>query len=293
MTVFSMTGFGQAVVDRNSMGVKVELKSVNHRFAEFNTRLPRDLLPLEDEIRSYLSGRIARGRTDVFVTLDEGNHRPQQLHVNWELFDALCEVEREARLRSQAVDTGKAAVINWLTFPDVLQVRAESIQVDALRDAVMQAVHEACDAILEMRQREGTRLEHDLNGKLVELRQVVRHISEVASEVHQQLRNRLLQRLADVAPQIDEQRLLTEIALLAERSTIDEELVRLESHIDEFEASLQGGSPVGRKLDFIVQEMHREVNTIGSKSTDVRVSKSVVHAKTIVEQLREQVQNIE
>jgi uncharacterized protein (TIGR00255 family) len=293
MALCSMTGFGQAVVERESHRVKVEIRSVNHRFAEFNIRAPRDLVSVEEEIRAYLSTRLARGRSDVFVSIEEVTARPYHVQVDWGLFDALCRVEREAAARSGQVAPDSVSWTTWLTYPNVLQVRSAETEMEPLRQAVMAAVKQACDALVAMRQREGARLKQDLQTKLSELNRVVGGMFNVSGEVNQQLRDKLQQRLAEWVPQVDEQRLLMEVSLLAERSSVDEELVRLRSHIDEFQASLGEGSPVGRRLDFIVQEMHREVNTIGSKSSDIRMSKAVVNAKTIVEKLREQVQNIE
>ncbi|CAM3837049.1 YicC/YloC family endoribonuclease [Alicyclobacillus pomorum] len=293
MALCSMTGFGQAVVEQESYRAKVEIRSVNHRFAEFNIRAPRDLLFVEEEIRAYLSTRLARGRSDVFVSVEEVAARPYNVQVDWGLFDALCRVEREAAARSGQVAPASVSWTTWLTYPNVLQVQSAVNEIEPLRRVVMAAVKQACDALVAMREREGARLKQDLLAKLSELSRVVGGMSDVSGEVNQQLRDKLQQRLAEWLPQVDEQRLLMEVSLLAERSSVDEELVRLRSHIDEFQSSLGEGSPVGRRLDFIVQEMHREVNTIGSKSSDIRMSKAVVNAKTIVEQLREQVQNIE
>ncbi len=293
MALSSMTGYGQATVERDSVRVKVEIRTVNHRFAEFNTRLPRDLWPLEEEIRARLARCIARGRTDVFVTLAEGMTSPRQVQVNWELFDALCQAERLARTRVGDREDPTPAVVQWLSFPDVLQVQPAQSALESLREVVLAAVDEACQSIVAMRRREGQRLAEDLLAKVRDLRAIVAQVAQAADSMRAGLQSRLRQRVQELVGEVDEQRLLTEVALLVEKSTIDEELVRLRSHIEEFESSVREGSPVGRRLDFIVQEMHREVNTIGSKSVDVRISKSVVDAKTIVEQLREQVQNIE
>jgi uncharacterized protein (TIGR00255 family) len=293
MTLSSMTGYGQATVERDSVRVKVEIRTVNHRFAEFNTRLPRELLPLEEEIRARLARSIARGRTDVFVSIAEGLASQRQVQVNWELFDALCQAEQTARARVGGSEQQTPAVVQWLMFPDVLQVQPAETDLESLREVVLAAVDEACKEIVAMRRREGQRLAEDLMAKVRDLRAIVEQVAQVASSLRSELQSRLRQRVQELVAEVDEQRLLTEVALLVEKSSIDEELVRLRSHLEEFESSLREGSPVGRRLDFIVQEMHREVNTIGSKSVDVRISKAVVDAKTVVEQLREQVQNIE
>jgi uncharacterized protein (TIGR00255 family) len=293
MTLSSMTGYGQATVERDSVRVKVEIRTVNHRFAEFNTRLPRELLPLEEEIRARLARSIARGRTDVFVSIAGELAGQRQVQVNWELFDALCQAERTARARVGGAEQQAPAVVQWLQFPDVLQVQPAEPDLESLREVVLAAVDAACKEIVAMRRREGQRLAEDLLAKVRDLRAIVEQVAQVASSLRSEWQSRLRQRVQELVAEVDEQRLLTEVTLLVEKSSIDEELVRLRSHLEEFESSLREGSPVGRRLDFIVQEMHREVNTIGSKSVDVRISKAVVDAKTVVEQLREQVQNIE
>lgn len=293
MTLTSMTGFGQAIRDGVIARVKVEIRTVNHRFAEVNLRMPRDLFALEEEVRGLLAKRIARGRADVFVSMETLKSTAKTVAVNWDLLDVLYATEKEARIRYPDMAMKDPAVSHWLTHPDVVQVQSQLVDADEVRDDVLAAVDEACTELLEMRMREGTRVAADLAAKIRDCERVVETMESQAQGVSEATRTRLLQRLGELGQGMDEQRLVTEIALMVDRMCIDEELVRLRSHISEFERSLAHGSPIGRRLDFIVQEMHREVNTIGSKSGDLVISKAVVDAKTIVEQLREQAQNIE
>ncbi|MCL6515412.1 YicC/YloC family endoribonuclease [Alicyclobacillus sp.] len=293
MALRSMTGFGQAVVEGAEVRVKVEIRSVNHRFAEFQWKMSRDLFALEEEVRGLAAKRIGRGRVDGFVSVEPVRPLPVRVSVNWALLDALCEAERAALARQGAADTGLRSLAHWMTYPGVVTVETGAYDPDALRQAVLSAVDQALDRLVDMRSREGRRIEGDLLAKLDDLAHLVREMERRSPEAAEAALTRLRQRVQAVAPGVDEQRILSEAAVLADRACIDEELVRLESHIAEFRKSVGEGSPVGRRLDFIVQEMHREVNTIGSKTTDLCISKAVLEAKALVEQLREQAQNIE
>jgi uncharacterized protein (TIGR00255 family) len=293
MALRSMTGFGQAVVEGTEVRVKVEIRSVNHRFAEFQIKIGRDLFALEEEVRALAAKRIGRGRVDGFVSVEPLRPLPAQVSVNWDLLDALCEAERAA-LRRQGVDKpALVSVAHWMTYPGVVTVETRTFDPDALRRDVLEAVALACDRLIEMRVREGSRIAADMLAKLDDLARLTEEMARLAPAAAEAVLLRLRDRMKSVVPQADEQRLLSEAAILADRACIDEELVRLESHIAEFRKSVREGSPVGRRLDFIVQEMHREVNTIGSKSTDLQIAKAVLEAKALVEQLREQAQNIE
>lgn len=294
MALTSMTGFGQAVRDGHVARVKVEIRTVNHRFAEFNVRMSRDLFALEEEVRSRLAKVVVRGRTDVFVVMDPIVSLNKDVAVNWALFDTFCAVEAEAYQRHpNRHDLPAPSVQHWLTHPDVVQVVSTTLDVDVIREDVLSAVMDACDDLLAMRTREGSRVAADMLDKVSDFLRIIEKMEQQSPQVTEQNKARLLHRLSEFAGLLDEQRVLTEVALLVDKMCIDEELVRLKSHVSEFEQSVRQGSPIGRRLDFIIQEMHREVNTIGSKAADLLISKSVVDAKAIVEQLREQAQNIE
>ncbi|MCL6636510.1 MAG: YicC family protein [Alicyclobacillus sp.] len=289
MGLHSMTGYGQAVLEGTVVRARVEVRTVNHRFAEFNIRSARELFFLEEDVRAHLAQRIHRGRADVYLQAVPLRGAPVQVGVNWPLLEALCAAERHAAERLGGGEP--LSVYRWLTFPDVLQVEAQPLDADLLRADVLAAVDAACTSLTAMRAREGQRIAADMLAKLGELEELTAAIAERAPDIATANRQRLQQRLQDAA--VDEQRIWAEAALLAERMCVDEELVRLSSHIAEFRKSVGEGSPVGRRLDFIVQEMHREVNTIGAKTNDLAVTKWVLAAKAVVEQLREQAQNIE
>lgn len=293
MPVRSMTGFGQAGGLAGASAVKVEIRTVNHRFAEFSVRMPRDVMALEETVRACLAEHIGRGRADVFVSVDPSAQEARQVSVDWALFDALREMERAAISRAGVSDDVAARPAEWLKYPDVLRVASADLNVDDMRAGMVQVVRAACVALVEMREREGARLAEDLSGKAADLAIVIESLKGRAAETVSAHRERLQRRLSEFGVDVDEQRMMAEVAVFAERAAIDEELVRLDSHVAEFRQSVAAGSPVGRRLDFIIQEMQRELNTIASKAANLDVSKLVVDAKALVEQLREQVQNVE
>lgn len=288
MPIRSMTGYGQAVCEHEGLRVRVEIRSVNHRFAEFQIRLPKEYLALDDAVRTVLTEYVHRGRCDVYVLVDEIRTPKKSVVVDWDLFAQLVEMESQARLRGLPV-----VGTNWLERDGVMRVESTQVDMKSLTEPVAVAVKEACVNLIAMRRREGQRLVADLTAKLQQLDHVVQQLNQDAPSAQQKAEGKLQERLAGLHVTLPEERLIAEVALLVERVAVDEELVRLASHLAEFTASLAEGSPVGRRLDFIVQELHREVNTVGSKSSDLLLARSVLDAKTIVEQLREQVQNIE
>lgn len=291
MAILSMTGYGQFTAVHQDTRISVEMRTVNHRFAEFHIRLPREWLSLEDGIRRQLGASIRRGRVDVFVNL-EGAATKQQVEVNWPLLDQLISAEIALCKRfERAFDAD--TVRDWLKYPDVVQIRTVEMDADDVRAALEMAVSEATEQLLRMRMQEGERLQANLQEKLQALRQQISFVEArdkvaVATRTAQ-LRARIQQLQVDV----EDGRLAQEVVLLVDRTAVDEEVVRLASHIDAFAQALMQSGSVGRRLDFIVQEMNREVNTIGSKCADALIAKAVVEMKVYVEQLREQVQNVE
>lgn len=288
MPIRSMTGYGQAVREENGLSVSVEIRSVNHRFAEYQIRVAKEYAGLDDVIRGTLGQHIARGRLDVYISVESKGAESRNVTVDWGLLAELVRIEHEAHARGFEL-----APVNWLTEMDVLSINTLPNSLEEVKTPLVATLTEACKNLVEMRGREGERLVTDLEGKLSRLRAIVTNIEAQAESFGERARSKLLQRMKELELSVPAERLLTEVALLVERSAVDEELVRLSSHIQEFERSLDAGSPVGRRLDFVVQEMHREVNTIAAKAADSLVSKAIVDAKTLIEQLREQVQNIE
>ncbi|MCL6446522.1 MAG: YicC family protein [Alicyclobacillus sp.] len=300
MTCRSMTGFAQVEHHGQQARVQVEIRTVNHRFAEVVVRLPREWSALESDVRTWVSQYVGRGRAEVFLTIEPVQADSKQVVVDWVLFDALVEAHHQAAARMRARWDGPVrppdvveSAARWLAMPDVTTVRRGQVDAAQVREDVQAAITEACTALVAMRSREGARLAADLSQKLDYLESLVDALARQAPAVEAQVKTRLRERMQALAGEFDESRWLSEVAVLLDRMAVDEEIVRLRSHLAECRTSLAAGSPIGRRLDFLVQEMHREVNTIAAKSQDAEISQHVVEMKALVEKLREQAQNVE
>lgn len=289
----SMTGFGRGEQVGAGKRFSVEMKSVNHRYGEVVIRQPKQLAPLEDRARKLLLEKVSRGRLDVFVTLEEDGDTGKVVKVDKGLalayYNALKEIED---LLGNGVSMDYH---NISKYPDVLSVEVAEDDLDELWTVYESALAKALAQLIAMRGVEGAKLKEDLLVRAARIESWTGEIAERAPLVVDVYREKLLQRIQTQLPEItiDETRLATEVALFADRCSITEELVRLNSHMDQFRKSLELAEPVGRKLDFLVQEMNREVNTIGSKANDLAITNIVVNMKSEVEKIREQIQNIE
>lgn len=289
----SMTGFGRAELEREGRKLTVELKSVNHRFNEVNVRFPRELSPLEERIKRLIASRLGRGRIDAFVTYSYQGEGLYQVRVDKDLAVAYYNGMKEL---AQAVGIPLNVGLTQLAgLPDVVKVERQADDLDKVWAMMEEALALALDQLMVMRRHEGQRLSDDISSRLSTIAHLVSQVETraplVVEDYQRRLRDRIKELLGTV--QIDEARLLTEVALFADRSAITEELVRLHSHQDQFINSLSSEEAVGRKLDFLLQEMNREVNTIGSKANDLAIGALVVELKAELEKIREQIQNIE
>jgi uncharacterized protein (TIGR00255 family) len=289
-----MTGFGTATVEVPGGRLAVEVRSVNHRFSEVQIRLPRDLAPLEDRTRALVQERIRRGRVEVIVTRDEGTRRPRRVRADVELAAAYAQALRD--LAAAVGAGGEVTLAQVAGLPDVLRIEDERSEIDAVAPALEAALRTALDALVAMRTEEGRRLALDLVARVDAIEQMTEAVASRSREVVRAYGERLRARLAEWLAQVplDESRVAAELAIFAERSDITEELVRLRSHLAQFRQALgEDEGPVGRKLDFLLQEVGRETNTIGSKANDVEISRTIITMKGELESLREQVQNVE
>ena len=288
-----MTGYGRCQAVEDGREMTVEVKSVNHRFLDLSCRLGRNLMFLDDAMRAGVGAKLARGHVDVFVSY--ANHREDAREVRVDTALALAYQQGFKALAGALGEAGKMpSLTDYAHLPDVLSVQEREEDQDAVRALFERALAGALDALIAMREREGERLRGDVLEKLDALGALREKIAERAPGVVEDYRERLSQRLAQMlSGEIDEARLATEVAIFADRAAIDEELVRLGSHIAQVRETVELAEPVGRKLDFLVQELGREVNTIGSKAQDTEIAQCVVQAKGEIEKLREQVQNIE
>ncbi len=288
----SMTGYGRCQIAEDGREMTVEVKSVNHRFLDLSYRLSRELSFLDEAVRTGVGARLKRGHVDIFVGYANRREDAREVYVDVELAKAY---ERAMRELAEAVGAERMpSLSDYARLPDVLTVQSAQEDQDAVRALFERALSGALDALIAMREREGESLARDLTQKLNGLADLRAQIEARAPLVVSEYRDKLNARIAQLLDgQLDEARLAAEVALFADRAAIDEELVRLQSHIDQTRAALGAQEPVGRKLDFLVQEMGREVNTIGSKAQDAEIARLVVAAKGEIEKLREQVQNIE
>ncbi len=293
----SMTGYGQAVRMVSGYRVQIDLKSVNHRYGEVAIRMPREWLMFEDGLRKLVQQVVKRGRVDVFVTAERDPHAAVQARVNWALAESYSQAAEQLREKLGLPPDDKLQLKDLLSLPDVLTEAGDELEAtDSLRQQLNDCLREALAELMAMREAEGLSLYKELSSRIhivKDLRErVAAEAPKAAEYMRQRLRTRIQEMIADQS-QFDEQRFIMEAAILAERADIEEELTRLHSHCGQFLELLEANEPVGRKLDFLIQEMNREVNTIGSKGNYTAITNLVVDLKAELEKLREQVQNIE
>ena len=288
----SMTGYGRGLICEDGREMTVEVKSVNHRFLDVSFRLARPIAFLDDAVRTGIAARLARGHVDVFVNYVNHREDAHRVHVDTQLAKAYQQAAGE--LSDVLGVRNDLPLAEYMRMPDVLTVEASEEDQDAVRDLFSRALNLALDGLIAMRMREGNSLRGDMLAKIDAIDTLRGQMALRAPLVVEEYRAKLNQRLAALlSGDIDEARFATEVAIFADRAAIDEELVRLSSHIAQLRATTELQEPVGRKLDFLVQELNREVNTIGSKASDAQIAGCVVAAKGEIEKLREQVQNIE
>ncbi len=289
----SMTGYGRAQGNGAGFDISVDIKSVNHRYFEFNAKLPKSCLFLEDSLKKLLQEMISRGKVEVMLSVQSKEGSDTRIGVD-EVAAASClEALRTAGEKFGLIDDIKLS--DLLRFPDVFTVERAEIDEEALTAAVMQIAGDAAASYQEMRVAEGQKLREDLENRLKRVSELVSEVEKRAPELQQAYYNRLYQKLSETleGTSIDESRVVTEAAIFADKVAVDEETVRLRSHLAQFAGLLENDGPVGKKLDFLVQEMNRETNTIGSKGQDVTIARTVVEMKSEIEKIREQIQNIE
>ena len=288
----SMTGYGRCILAREGREITVELKSVNHRFLDLAFRMPRSFAFLEGDMRAQLGERLSRGHVDIFVTYRNTREDARCVCLDEALLGAYVNALREGGKRFGLRDDLQLSDVPGLA--DVLSVEEAEEDQQALAELMRDALKSAIDGLYAMRRREGEALRADVDARLDRLEQMAEAIDARSPVWLSEYRERLCARIEEVCQaQLDEVRLAQEVALVADRAAVDEETVRLRSHIAQMRELMDMDAPVGRKLDFLVQEMNREVNTTGSKSSDLTLTGIVVEAKAELEKIREQIQNIE
>lgn len=289
----SMTGFGRAGAQKDGREATIEIKSVNHRYLDISFRLTRTISFMEETIRKYVSKKYERGKFEIFVSYK--NHREDKCVVTADIPLAREYMNIYKQLQKELGMEDDSSLSKIAAMPNVIALADNDEDVEAVTELILGALEEACTALSAMRGEEGNSLRDDFSKKLGQVEAHVGEIKRLAPIAQEMSHNKLMEKMKEyyTADESIRQRILTEAALIADKHAIDEELVRLESHISQFRDAMQEGGAVGRKMDFIVQEMNREINTIGNKAQGTDISAIVILCKSELEKLREQVQNIE
>jgi uncharacterized protein (TIGR00255 family) len=290
----SMTGFGRGEASGYGYHFTIELKAVNHRFFEVAVRMPRNLNMLEERIRKVLQEKIQRGRLDVYVNIKETEEKKRLVKVDKDLALSYDKTLKELAFSLEA--PYETDIYRLAALPEVLSVEDPETDFELLWEPLRQALNEALNGFVQMRQVEGRKLAEDLLRRLHTIREQKDEIAGYSSTVVLEYQTRLRERIQVLLGEsvlLDEAKLANEVAFFADRASITEELVRLQSHFDQCQEALRSTEAVGRKLDFLVQEMNREINTIGSKANNLNIAQLVVQMKSELEKIREQVQNLE
>ena len=289
----SMTGYGRC--ERITEGKKIlaEIKSVNQRFTDYNIKVPRHLAFLEDKVRELASKRISRGKVDIYISVESYEEADKEITLNEPLAKNYVEVLRQ--LKETFNLDGDINVTTVSRFSDIFRSERKEEDQEVIWKLVSDTLGEALDAFIAMRDREGERIQQDLCARIEYMKTLAKRVDERSPQTVTEYKERLYSKIKEVIEdrEIDEARVLTEVAIFADRVAVNEETVRLTSHFEEFNTIINSDEPAGRRLDFLVQEINREVNTIGSKAQDLEIAKTVVELKGEIEKVREQIQNIE
>lgn len=289
----SMTGFGRASATINGRDILVEIRSVNNRYFDFSARLPRSYNFLEERLKSFLQGKISRGKVEISVSIYNIETKDEIIEVDQTVAKNYINALRTANSDLDLTDDITLSKI--MKLPEIFKVRKIVEDEDSVWSNILPVVTSATERIISMRETEGFKMQEDILSRLSLLLDHIKLIEDNSSSTTKIYKDKLTQKMMDILndTNIDEHRILLEAAIFAEKTAIDEETVRLNCHISQFAALLESPEPVGRKLDFLVQEMNREANTIGSKSQDIEATRIVVDIKSELEKIREQIQNIE
>ena len=288
-----MTGYGRAQIKEEGRLISVEIKSVNHRYFEFSARTPRSMGFLEDRLKQYVQSRVARGKIDLYLSVEGIEQENAAVAVNHTMAESYIKALQELRDTYGVKDDLSVTALAGMS--GVLSVQRPEEDEEAVWAMVLPAAEQAVDAFIAMRCAEGKRLCDDVLGRIDTILQAVEVIEERSPQTVQEYRLKLEERMKEVlsSATVEEQRILTEAAIFADKTAVAEETVRLRSHMQQAAEMLRSDEAVGRKLDFLVQEMNREINTIGSKAQDITIARTVVEVKAEIEKIREQIQNME
>lgn len=288
-----MTGFGRCLESVDGKTIIVEIKSVNHRYFEFSSRVPRSCGYLDEKLKSFIQGKVSRGKIDVGVSIQSDSVSDEKIEVNSEVAKGYITALRSANEELGLEDDLTLSRI--MRLPDIFDVKKIEEDEETVWNEVKSVAEKALERFIAMREAEGEKMREDILSRLDYITELVEKIEKKSPETTEKYRKKLFDKISEVLKDtnVDEQRILTEAAIFSEKTAVDEETVRLRSHINQCREMLSMNEAVGRKLDFLIQEFNREANTIGSKCQDIEITKVVVDLKSEIEKIREQVQNIE
>ncbi len=288
----SMTGFGRAEKLIETFDIKAQIKSVNHRYSDFNIRMPKCYSFLEDKIRMRASEYISRGKIEININIDQKESDDREITLNMPVAESYLKALRQL---SELGIQDDVRVSTLSKYSDIFNIEYKEVDEDEIWKMIDSVLTEALEEFVKMRQEEGLRLEADIDFHLTEIEKYLEKVEELAPQSVENRRQRLLTKIQEYLDdaQIDHSRIVQETAIFADKVAIDEETTRLHSHINEFRKAIKSDKPIGKKLDFVIQEMNREPNTIGSKCNELEITRNVVEIKSEIEKIREQIQNIE
>lgn len=289
----SMTGYGRAKLDKNNRIYKIEIKSVNHKYSDITIKIPRSLSYLEDDVKKQIASNISRGKIDVFVGFENYSQADKQITINEEL--AKQYIKKFKKLAEENELSSNISITEITKLPDVVTLKETDDDEEIIKDELLECTKEAINNFIEMRLQEGNKIKEDLKKRIDKVETMVNKISGYSTGLIEEYVVKLEERVKELLKTdiVDKSRLAMEVVLYADKCSVEEELTRLKSHIVQFNNFLEVAEPIGKKMDFLLQEMNRETNTIGSKSGSLEITNLVVNIKTELEDIREQIQNIE
>ena len=288
----SMTGFGKAIIEKNLRKYQVEIKSVNHRYLDISVKMPRTISFLEEEVKKEISKYVKRGKIDVYITFENNSLEGRKIKINTELAkEYIKELKKLAKEESLLSDL---QVNDIAKYPDVLKIQEDG-EDEKIKEELIEVVAKATESLMKMKKSEGEKIAEDLSKRLESIQEKVNETSKLSTGLIEEYVVKLEERIKKLLKEqeINEARLAEEVVIYADKCSIEEEITRLNSHILQVKELLNSDKSVGKKIDFIIQEMNRETNTIGSKSNNLGITNNVIDLKTEIEDMREQVQNIE
>ena len=287
--IHSMTAYGRVENSEGQNSISCEIRSVNHRYSEISIRLPEELRPLEQKIRDHISGKIKRGKIECNIRIEKHNAYDEALSINQDLLKNIIEAAK--RINSDLSTSAPLDSLDLLRWPGVLE--KSTLDVKEIDKLLFPLVNEAIDIVIDTRQREGEKIKKMLTDRCTKIKEIINNVQKQIPDILKNYRKKLTQRVQEISDEIDNDRLEQELLFLSQKADIEEEIDRLGAHVDEVVRVIERKEPIGRRLDFLMQEMNRESNTLGSKSNHIYTSNASVELKVVIEQMREQIQNIE